>query len=291
MKQVTKKQHFIPEFYLKNFCAEDGKLAVYDCRYNKYHRKTPAQICYEKYLYETKVDSDSESEEFVLVNEIENYFRDKETIYSECIDRILKTCDSSVGNRRCICTKVDMEVLDDFVSNMLLRNPLLYNKIDDSDLYQEILNSELFQDWSGFLSETSGYSPDAIIRMFFNMDSTDSDINYSCAYYLRKQISKMNFSFYVSTGARFVFGEFPFAIHLDDSKRIDKLLIPLSPKCLLMYHRYPFCGNKYIVADDNEIYIDNRLLISISTSNKKLLFAQNKEDIESVLRFEGEINV
>lgn len=290
MEQITKKQHFIPEFYLKNFCADDGKLAVYNCKYNDFgDRKTPAQICYEKYLYETKVDPDSDAENFVLVNEVENNFRDKETIYRDCISRILDTCSSTEDKRKDICSDDDIKILNDFVANMLLRNPMLYNKVDDSDLIQETLNSEDYVESIEFLTELTGYEPEVILRFILNLDSTDSDLKDSMANLLKKQISKFGFTFFVSDNKRFVFGEFPFAIHMNKSNRFDKILIPLSPTCLLMYHRHPTC-NKMILSNDYDVTISNKLLSNISVSKGKRLFAQNEEDIENVLKFRGEIN-
>lgn len=290
MEQITKKQHFIPEFYLKNFCADDGKLAVYNCKYNDFgDRKTPAQICYEKYLYETKVDLDSDAENFVLVNEVENNFRDKETIYRDCISRILDTCSSTEDKRKDICSDDDIKILNNFVANMLLRNPLLHNKADDSDLMQEILDSDEFKKWDDLLKKLEGYEAEALLRLAFNVDATDSDIEDSTANKVRTKISKLNFCFLISDNVRYVFGEFPFAIHLDDAKLFDKILIPLSPTCLLIYHDHSIC-NKMAVANDYDATVYNKLLSNISVSEGKKLFAQNEEDIENVLKFRGEIN-
>lgn len=289
MEQITKKQHFIPEFYLKNFCADDGKLAVYNCKYNDFgDRKTPAQICYEKYLYETKVDPDSDAENFVLVNEVENNFRDKETIYRDCISRILDTCSSTEDKRKDICSDDDIKILDDFVTNMLLRNPLLYNKADNSDLFQELLDSEEFKKWDDLLKNLEGYEAEALLRLAFNVDATDSDIKGSTANRLKQKISKLNFCFLVSDTAHYVFGEFPFAI-LFDNKQFNKILLPLSPTCLLMFHRHPIC-NKIIVSNDYDVNMYNKALSNISVNKGKHLFAQNEEDIANVLKFRGELD-
>ena len=56
--QITKKQHYVPEFLLKNFCSSDGKFAAYNIQYKSYSRKSPAQVCYKDFLYETRNNND-----------------------------------------------------------------------------------------------------------------------------------------------------------------------------------------------------------------------------------------
>ncbi len=48
---MTKKQHYVPQFYLRNFTSEDNKLWVFDRVKKEYYCKTPKEVCYEKYLY------------------------------------------------------------------------------------------------------------------------------------------------------------------------------------------------------------------------------------------------
>lgn len=50
---MTKKQHYVPQFYLRNFTSDDNKLWVFDRVKEEYYFQTPKEICYEKYLYET----------------------------------------------------------------------------------------------------------------------------------------------------------------------------------------------------------------------------------------------
>ncbi|GAA4461587.1 hypothetical protein GCM10023189_37220 [Nibrella saemangeumensis] len=49
MAAISRKHHYLPEFYLKGFTGEDGKLAVFDIENNrlKTKRLTPSQIFFE----------------------------------------------------------------------------------------------------------------------------------------------------------------------------------------------------------------------------------------------------
>ena len=51
---MKKKEHFVPQFYLKNFANTNGFLDIYDCNTSKFKEIQPNNICYENYLYETK---------------------------------------------------------------------------------------------------------------------------------------------------------------------------------------------------------------------------------------------
>ena len=90
---MTKKQHYVPQFYLRNFTSDDNKLWVFDRVKEEYYFRTPKEVCYEKYLYETPwKDEEPKLGKFVLENQIENYFADKEGEYSPLLKRIIDIC-------------------------------------------------------------------------------------------------------------------------------------------------------------------------------------------------------
>lgn len=51
--QMTKKQHYVPQFYLNNFINENHKLNVYDRKKKCFFEASPKEICFENYLHET----------------------------------------------------------------------------------------------------------------------------------------------------------------------------------------------------------------------------------------------
>ncbi|MBU2580000.1 DUF4238 domain-containing protein [Patescibacteria group bacterium] len=54
-QQITKKQHYVPRFYLKQFADNNGKLSVLDIRNKKIGRKRAySGVCYEKFFYGVK---------------------------------------------------------------------------------------------------------------------------------------------------------------------------------------------------------------------------------------------
>ena len=73
-KDITKKQHYVPIFYLKNFLSQNSKkLYIYDKEKKRYFQAMPKNLCNKNYLYETQMDKDH-TKDFIFPNEIENQF-------------------------------------------------------------------------------------------------------------------------------------------------------------------------------------------------------------------------
>ena len=49
-KKLTKKQHYVPQFYLRNFTSDDNKLWVFDRVKEEYYFRAPKDVCYEALL-------------------------------------------------------------------------------------------------------------------------------------------------------------------------------------------------------------------------------------------------
>lgn len=46
------KQHYVPQFYLKNFTNDKGKIAVYDTRRDIFYLSTSTKECFSRYFYD-----------------------------------------------------------------------------------------------------------------------------------------------------------------------------------------------------------------------------------------------
>jgi len=53
----TKNQHYVPQFYLKNFSADDKTIWVYDKSSKKSFRTGVANIAAERFFYDVAPDS------------------------------------------------------------------------------------------------------------------------------------------------------------------------------------------------------------------------------------------
>ncbi|WP_416208491.1 DUF4238 domain-containing protein [Fodinibius sp.] len=51
MSNLSRKHHYIPQFYLKGFCRRDNTFSVYDKEYDHFRNdpQTPASNFFERY--------------------------------------------------------------------------------------------------------------------------------------------------------------------------------------------------------------------------------------------------
>ena len=90
-EQLTKKQHYVPKTYLKEFSCDNQKTPhVYALFPNAQEpvRVSIEKICCQLYLYEQiTVDSDNGAHVFAAPNELERFFSTIEGRYATIIDR------------------------------------------------------------------------------------------------------------------------------------------------------------------------------------------------------------
>lgn len=121
----TKKQHYIPRFYLRHFVDSSGKLHVYNRENDAYYASSPADTCEEQYLYEVeysqapKVDTGRH----FRPNEIENRLQVLEDKLAPPYEALFKFCDTLdfkaeefQKSRAAICA---------LAAHLLARHPLL----------------------------------------------------------------------------------------------------------------------------------------------------------------------
>ena len=119
MTQITKKQHFVPKFYLKRF-AKAGQIQVFDVRARRIGKPRPyVSVCYEKFFYaaETGVqDEISQAFEKDVFGKIEDVF---DKALPEIIER-------AVSQQ---LTNSDLYVLAYFMSVQWLRTPFFRERL------------------------------------------------------------------------------------------------------------------------------------------------------------------
>lgn len=151
-EKMTKRQHYVPQFYLNNF-SNNGKLWAYDRKKKNLFESISKDICYEKYLYETMwEDANIKLGRYVLPNKIEKDFANQEREYSLLLRKIVNICNNPENTKALVCDTDEKRTLASFVANILLRNPwsLKQAKIDivSDDMYNENIQAidSLLQD-------------------------------------------------------------------------------------------------------------------------------------------------
>ncbi len=84
MKQRTKRQHFVPRFYLNNFCDSDGYIWTHDSRRGEVRRTTPENTGFETNIYSPEVEDGKR------FDEIEEVLAKIESAAAPLMTRLLK---------------------------------------------------------------------------------------------------------------------------------------------------------------------------------------------------------
>lgn len=126
-KTSTKKQHYVPQMYLKNF-AIDERCFVYNPFKQKIEKNSIRNICEENYLYEIR----NKDGVFLFPdskNQFENALSQIEGQDAELLNNILSRVDEE--DNCLILSNDERESLIGFSLLMLLRNPLIRNVLPD----------------------------------------------------------------------------------------------------------------------------------------------------------------
>jgi hypothetical protein len=155
----TKRQHFIPRFYLRQFTNAKGKLQVYRRGADSYFSAAPEGVCAENYLYEVKHLGFAESgNPEPLHNYIENKLASEESYLAPLYDRLIGCCDrhdfatEEFNEGRLATCKI--------AANLMVRHPCLLedDRLGARDLTKTFLaDNELSEDeWRTLVSNFVG---------------------------------------------------------------------------------------------------------------------------------------
>lgn len=122
MDHKTKRQHFVPQFYLRYFSDDGHSLWVYDKQRDKLYCTNKKDICVERDIYETRAArSGSNDASFLFPNKIEERLSEKESKFASGLSRLLKNPDTKhISNN-------ERSVLIDFIAHLISRNKFTLN--------------------------------------------------------------------------------------------------------------------------------------------------------------------
>lgn len=261
--QITKKQHFVPRFYLKQFADKDNKLHCYDKSTGKLYSAHAEDICFEKYLYETKWEYSIDNKvPFLSPNMIENLLCEQEARYSQVLPVIMGKCMDNVDTGALICTTEEKKTLASMVANFVLRNPYVAELTPGDEQIQQYLNSDSEMSAINELLECLNMGT---IKPFIEsshkkvyLDPNENGV----ATIFEEKIMQLNLSFLVTESTEFISSSCPVGVYCEDDK-IVMVHIPLCPKVMVVYSsnkntrkvRNRVCkAGKSVVGQYNEYY-------------------------------------
>lgn len=303
-KTKTKKQHYVPIFYLQRFCNKRGKLCVYDKKKERFIYPYPKDFCFKNYLYEYEAnDSRFSNGKHILQNDIENIYASEEKEYSSWFNTIIKRLDIQTNSSAHILRKNEYEIMLDLVNNFLVRNPALMKMFLSEEYYKEfvrITNENGSAELLDKLFHDAGFgSSEGFMRLAFKKSYLDTKNAENTGFTLKPYIETMSFVFLKSEEKCFLTSDFPVRMEIpENGDHYESLYMPISPKYAVNFfhnktadknmiriideetanelNRWVFLDNysRYIISNDK-----NRIIKAMKIRNKKHISQNDKLEV------------
>ena len=279
---ITRRQHFVPQFYLNQFVDETGLLNCYRKRDGKRFRAHAKDICFKEYGYE--VEYSLGNNKFLLPNEIEMMFCSLEGEYSSVLRSVVGKCLLNANGMALICTSREKEVLASMVANFLTRNFEVVDTFVDENTTQELLNTnQEISDIDNMLRELKLGDAKPFLELAQKklfLCPTEEGVTKN----IIGSLMKMNLTFFVTNTLKFVTSDCPVGYNCSADELI-MTRIPLSTEVMAVYSSSEVSRSfrnrarlieKRFVKKLNRDYIDwdvSRMIIARSQDDISLLLS------------------
>ena len=288
---ITKRQHYVPQFYLYLFADNDNKLHVFNIKKEKWFSCPPKNICYKDYLYETPwEEANPDLEKLVLPNQIEKNFGERESAYKALLKKIIEICSNPANKKALICNSEEKKTLAQFTANLLLRNEWSMKKhetdfsitqIDDPE-FQKI--DQLLQDmnWGGTKTLISAANKKLWLDESFGGNTTLGISN---------QLFELNFSILTPEEGRFITSGFPVIYETyddEDGLTYPKCFyLPIHPRYALLYNCVNSARNyrnRLIAIPQEKVDIFNRAYLKEDPNQIKYLISDDERYLVNLVQ-------
>lgn len=240
--KMTRKQHWVPRFYLRHFADSSGQLHAYKKSSGVFYRTKVEDVCSKRDLHEVKysdIEADSD-DKYYAQNLIEAKLSEDESQISVSYSRLLQCCKNAIlegdafrRGRQAVCK---------LASNLIVRHPATMladrNRAREgsSMLLEDVVLTEeekALLDWSGWNGDHKALAElSAVATMFFSEDGS-IPVNRIRETFLEKHFSILE----APIGSGFVTTSMPMFIigPEDDSYDFDFAYMPLSSKYAALF--------------------------------------------------------
>lgn len=294
MEVKTIKQHYVPQFYLRNFEDKDHKLYVYNRQNEKFIESRAKDICYKKCLHETPWENaNSKLGKYVLPNQIEKDFSKQENRYNILLKKIIDICSEPKNEKALICNQTEKKELGLFVANMLLRNPWSLEQADIDNIPNKLMENSEIQSIDQLLQALGMGGTESLIKHSSKKMWLDRELNNgkNVPTFIARDLQKMFMSFLITQNAYFVTSSFPVIFETYESKNnkthFQNLFIPLCPKIAVQYTQnsnMKAFRNRQIPIYPETVTKINRLYLKGSPEQFQLIISHNNDVLRNILQ-------
>lgn len=222
----TIDEHYIPQFYLKQFSSDGEKIYQYDILSpNSSSVKVPTKsICYEKNLYEFKNDSG----EIIHRNLIEKHLGTFETEFANVFRSIISK--SKIEKNYQTCSFLDMKekaLLVFFMTTLIIRNPEILNIAKDTAL--EFFGNQLSE------VNARNFALNTCLPIYKDLDPNERNLLLS----FMKPFEKMSYQIAVTGKEKIWTSDNPVILHGKNQPiKLDEVILSINPNLVLYMKPY-----------------------------------------------------
>lgn len=289
-KKPTKKQHYVPQFYLKKFTDLNGFLHIYNTLKNKLLHTRPKDFAYDKYLYEMPYQKPSKTgDEFLLVNYIENIFAKYEIEFADLLNKLDRICLPYQNKNAIICNKQEKTLLYRFIVNLIFRNPYTMNALNLSKIPDEISESEFATEFRKLMDLMGIVDADTIMLAAHKSVMLTEEYENNIIQKYINHLSTLKFIFIYAKTSYFVTSSFPVTIGQDKAiveKDKTCIYLALSPKLAVLFGNYEALQkhhNRLFKIDDDLVDSFNVEQFKPILGNSRCIISNSKELIENYI--------
>lgn len=222
----TKNEHYIPQFYLKNFTEDNEHIYQYDVQSeNKTGKPVPIKsICYKKDLYEFK----NETGELICQNIIEDKLSCFEGDFAKVLRSIIDKSQYEKNYETLSFLKTNEKLmLMFFISTIILRNPKTITAVKDTVV--ETLGNQINDNLANNIALQN------CLPIYKTLDQNERNL----LNHMRKAIDDMSFQIVVSSEERIYTSDSPVILLGDNqTNKPNNVILPISPKIVLVMKKY-----------------------------------------------------
>lgn len=234
----TKKQHYVPQVYLRGFSSDKSKINAYWIDNNIDERYIPIDsICRENYLYELRNDSN----DLIATNHIEKCLSALEGMFSEYRIQLLnKAYITENYKTKCFFTSQEKVFWKLFIAIQMLRTPKVLNeaKIFSEDFFGESL-------------KRNSASNIVLGQLFpFFQEAKPGDVN--CLFSFIEPMQNMSMALGVDFNSRIITSDNPVYAYSPDKtiQNFEKIIFPINDQLVI----FLFGGELQKLYDKNRAF-------------------------------------
>lgn len=285
---MTKKQHYLPQFYLDNFTNSSGKLWIYDRLKGNIFSSSPRDVACENYLYETRWENaNPKLGEFVLPNQTEKQFAEQEGRYSKLLKRIVSICTNIQNEKALICNREEKEILASFVSNIFLRNPWSMRQADLDCVTDGIMDVEEIKAIDLILQSMDLGGTESLVKFSSKKIWLDEEFDGGMQQEFKKILRSMKYGFIISKNGEFVTSSFPVLNGIDEATEENEEMIyfPLHPHIAVLYgNSMPRkAWNRATSMAGEDIDFFNNKYFKLDSEQIRFIYAKEKKILEHLM--------